>query len=160
LSVLIVLIPIMFSCESKTDKVIDIEAEKAAIQKVIDEHLDAVDSLDVNRILAVQTEDHLDLPPNMPRLVGKQAYKENFTQWIGFFENLKHKEMSFNVDEFVVSGEWAFQIGRYSTKFILQDDNVLQDEGNFVWFFKKDNDGNWKWARVISNSTIPIPNAE
>jgi len=48
--------------------------------------------------------------------------------------------MSFPVNEIVVTGDWAFQ----------------KDEGNFVWLFKKDNAGNWKWARVISNSTKPL----
>lgn len=58
--------------------------------------------------------------------------------------------------EFVVAGDWAFQIGTYSTKFTLQDDSLIEDTGNYVWMFKKDHDGNWKWARVISNSTIPL----
>ncbi len=160
LSLLILMIPVLFSCESSTDKVIDIEAEKAAIQNVIDEHMDAIDSLDVNRILAGQTEDHLDMPPNMPRIKGQEAYKEFFTPWIGFFESLKYKEMTFDADEFVVSGDWAFQIGTYSTKFVFQDDNAIEDEGNFVWIFKKETDGNWKWARLISNSTRPLPISE
>lgn len=64
--------------------------------------------------------------------------------------------MSFPVNEFVVTGAWAFQIGTYKTKLILHDDSVIEDEGNFVWLFKKDNAGNWKWARVISNSTKPL----
>ena len=134
----------------------DIEIEKKAIQMVISEHMDAIDSLDVDRLNEMQTEDIIDMPPNMPRLVGKQAYSKYFSTWIGFFKSLKQKEMSFVPDEFVVTGEWAFQIGTYSTKFTLQDDSLIEDAGNYVWIFKKDHDGNWKWARVISNSTIPL----
>ena len=37
----------------------DIESEKAAIQKVIDEHMDTMDSLDMNKLLDGLTEDHL-----------------------------------------------------------------------------------------------------
>ena len=140
------------SCQVK----IDIENEKNAIQTVINEHMDAIDSLDVTRILDCMTEDHVDMPPNMSRIVGKQAYSEYFSTWIGFFESLKQKEMSFEADEFVVSGDWAYQIGTYSTKFTLQDDSLIEDTGNYVWIFKKEHDGNWKWARVISNSTIPL----
>ena len=134
----------------------DIEKEKKAIQMVISEHLDAIDSLDVDRLLEGQTEDIMDMPPNMPRLVGKQAYSKYFSTWIGIFKSLKQKEMSFVSDEFVVTGDWAFQIGTYSRKFTLQDDSLIEDTGNYVWIFKKDHDGNWKWARVISNSTIPL----
>ena len=134
----------------------DIEKEKKAIQTVISEHMDAIDSLDVDRLLEGQTEDHLDMPANMPRLVGKQAYSKYFSTWIGFFKSLKQKEMSFVPYEFVVTGDWAFQIGTYSTKFTLQDDSLIEDTGNYVWIFNKDHDGNWKWARVISNSTKPL----
>ena len=134
----------------------DIEKEKKAIQMVISEHVDAIDSLDADRLLEGVTEDIIDMPANMPRLVGKQAYGKNFSTWIGFFKSLKQKEMSFVPDEFVVTGDWAFQIGTYSRKFTLQDDSLIEDTGNYVWIFKKDHDGNWKWARVISNSTIPL----
>ena len=134
----------------------DIEKEKKAIQMVISEHMDAIDSLDVDRLLEGQTEDIIEMPANMPRLVGKQAYGKYFSTWIGFFKSLKQKEMSFVPDEFVVSGDWAFQIGTYSTKFTLQDDSLIEDTGNYVWIFKKNHDGNWKWARVISNTTKPL----
>jgi ketosteroid isomerase-like protein len=134
----------------------DIEKEKKAIQMVISEHMDAIDSLDADRLLEGITEDIIDMPPNMPRLIGKQAYGKYFSTWIGFFKSLKQKEMSFVPDEFVVTGDWAFQIGTYSTKFTLQDDSLIEDTGNYVWLFKKDHDGNWKWARVISNSAIPL----
>lgn len=152
------LLPILliFSCNTQPQSNIDIEAEKEAIQKVVDEHLDAVDSLNVDRILAVQTDDHLDMPPNRPRIFGKEGYKEYFTPYIGFFKSLKDQATSFETDEFVVSGNWAFQIGTYYTKYLFQDGNVIEDEGNYVWIFKKESDGNWKWARVIHNSTKPL----
>jgi ketosteroid isomerase-like protein len=134
----------------------DIEKERQAILIVIGEHMDAIDSLDVDRLLEGQTEDFIEMPSNMPRLVGKQAYGKNFSTWIGIFKSLKQKEMSFVPDEFVVTGDWAFQIGTYSYKFTFQDDSLNEDTGNYVWIFKKEHDGNWKWARVISNSTIPL----
>lgn len=151
---LLLIVVTLLSIGACTPK-IDIEDEKAEIQKVIDEYLDAVDSLDVNRILAVLTEDHLALNSNGPRFVGKQAYKGYFTSWIIFSKDLKHKEMSFEKDEIVVSGDWAFQIGTYFTKFIRQDNSILEYEGNYVWLFKKDNEGYWKWSRTISNTTKP-----
>jgi ketosteroid isomerase-like protein len=160
LSLLILLILTMISCDNSSPSKVNLEVEKAAIQTIIDGHLDAVDSLDVTRLLNGMTEDHVEMPPNMSRLVGKQAYGEYFSTWIGFFESLKQKEMSFVPDEFVVTGDWAFQIGTYSTKFTLQDDSLIEDTGNYVWIFKKDNDGNWNWARVISNSTKQIPISE
>jgi hypothetical protein len=55
---------------------------------------------------------------------------------LDFSKTLKSKEMSFPVNEFVVTGAWAFRIGTYKTKLILQDDSVIEDEGNFGGFQK------------------------
>jgi len=156
-SLLTLILLLSFSCITQTDQIVDIESEKAAIQKVIDDHMDAMDSLNMNKLLDGLTEDHLDMPPNMPPIIGKEAYKEFFTSWIEFFSSLKDKDISFESDEFIVAGEWAFQIGTYSTTFITLEDNVMKDKGNYVWIFKKGPDGIWKWARVISNSTLQHP---
>ena len=96
------------------------------------------------------------MPPNVARLIGKDEYAEHVQSYLDFSKTFKSKEMSFPVSEFVVTGDWAFQIGTYKVKFTLQDDSVMKDEGNFVWIFKKDETGSWKWARVISNSSKPL----
>ena len=111
LSFLILSLLFVISCDNPSQNNVNLEAEKAAIQMVINEHLDAVDSLDVSRLLNCVTEDHVEMAPNMSKIVGKQEYGEYFSSWIGFFKSLKQKEMSFMPDEFVVSGDWAFQIG-------------------------------------------------
>ena len=154
------MIPVLFGCENTTEKATDIEAEKAKIQKVIDEHIEAIYPMDVNQLLAGTTDDFLEMPPNMPKIVGKEAYKEYCNTWKDFFETIKDQEMSFKKYESVVSGNWAFQIGTYSNKFILENDSVIEDEGNYVWIFKKESEGNWKWARSISNSTKSLPISE
>lgn len=56
----------MISCDNPSHSKVNLEDEKAAIQMVINEHLDAVDSLDVTRLLNCMTEDHLGMPANMP----------------------------------------------------------------------------------------------
>jgi ketosteroid isomerase-like protein len=119
----------------------------------IDAHFSYIDSYDLDKLLTLATTDVVEMPPNVPRIVGKDGYAGHLKSWLDLSKTLKSKEMSFPISEFVVTGDWAFQIGTYKTKFIFQDDNVIEDEGNFVWLFKKDSIGNWKWARVISNST-------
>jgi ketosteroid isomerase-like protein len=151
---LVILIAIM-SCKESSTTANNDEADKAAITDVIKKHLDAVDALDVPTILRCMVEDHVEMPPNTLKIVGKQPYADYFSTFAEFFKTLKDKEMSFIPDELIVSGNWAFQIGTYNTKFKLQDDNIIEDSGNYVWIFKKENDGTWKWARVISNSTKP-----
>ena len=143
------------ACQPKTIP-IDTEAEKAAIQKIIDAHFNYMDSYNLDSLLTLQTDDIVEMPPNVPRLVGKDGYAGHLKSWLDLSKTLKSKEMSFPINEFVVTGDWAFQIGTYKTKLILQDDSVVEDEGNFMWLFKKDSTGNWKWARVISNSTKPL----
>jgi ketosteroid isomerase-like protein len=148
---------IITSCQQTPKTIpVDIAGEKAAIQKVIDAYFNYIDSDNLDGVLSLQTEDIIEMPPNVPRLIGKDGYAGHLKSWLDFSKTLKNKEMLFPVSEFVVTGDWAFQIGTYKTKLTLQDDSVIEDEGNFVWLFKKDNAGNWKWARVISNSTKPL----
>lgn len=135
---------------------VDIAGEKAAIQKVIDAYFNYIDSDNLDSLLSLLTEDIIEMPSNVPRIVGKDGYARHLKSWLDFSKTLKSKEMSFPVIEFVVTGDWAFQIGTYKIKFTFQDDNVVEDEGNFVWLFNKDSTGNWKWAREISNSTKPL----
>lgn len=155
-NLLVLLLFFTVSCNQSTTQEEKLEADKTAIQAVIKKYLDAVDALDVQTILSCMVEDHVEMPPNMQKLVGKQPYADYFATFIKFFKTLKDKEMSFVPDEFVVSGDWAFQIGTYSAKFTLQDDSLIEESGNYVWIFKKEADGSWKWARVISNSNKPI----
>ena len=145
-----------YSCSNQSVQNEDIDSAKTEIQKVIDAHFEYLDSYELDKLLSLQTEDIIEMPPNVTRLVGKDEYAEHVQPYLDFFKTLKSKEMSFPVSEFVVTGDWAFQIGTYKVKFTLQDDSVMEDEGNFVWIFKKDNTGNWNWARVISNSTKPL----
>jgi ketosteroid isomerase-like protein len=151
---LIILLTVI-SCKQPVTTANNDEADKAAISAVIKKHLDAVDALDMPAILSCMVEDHVEMAPNTPKIVGKQPYADYFSSFVEFFKTLKNKEMSFIPSEFIVSGDWAFQIGTYTTRFKLQDDNVIEDTGNYVWIFKKENDGTWKWARVISNSNKP-----
>ena len=148
---------IIAACQPKPKTIpFDTEAEKAAIQKVFDEHIAALDSFDLDKLLSLQTEDIIEMPPNLPRIVGKEAYAEFCKPVLDFFRSLKSKEESFSQTEFVVTGDWAFKIGTYKSKNTLQNDMVMEDEGNYVFLFKKDSIGNWKWARVIYNSTKPL----
>jgi ketosteroid isomerase-like protein len=153
---LIVILIVPLSCVNKANQIVDIESEKAAIQNVVDAHFKYMDSYDLDKLLTLQTEDILEMPPNVPPLVGRDGYAGHLKSWLDYSKTLKNKEMSFPVSEFVVTENWAFQIGTYRVKFTTQDDNVIEDEGNFVWLFKKDSADNWKWARVISNSTKPL----
>ncbi|TLX70283.1 nuclear transport factor 2 family protein [Labilibacter sediminis] len=122
------------------------------MQLIIDEHLESVDELDSVKLLKSIADDIIEMPPNAKRITGIQDYQMYFSTWKEFIKTLKHKEMNFSPDEFVVSDNWAFQIGTYTTEFTLPNDSVLKDEGNYLWIFKKQA-GQWKWARVISNAT-------
>ncbi len=132
------------------------EAEKAAIQKIIDMHLEGVDKLDINLIAPHLAEDHLEMPANMDRISGVKPYLEYCQGFFDYAKNLKKHEMICKANETVVSGNWAFQIGTYTFRTVDSNDSVQEDKGNYVWIFKKDSANNWKWARVISNSTLPM----
>lgn len=154
--ILVFILITQFACNKQSNQNHELETAKAEIQRVVDAHFEYLDSQDLDKLLSLQTNDIIEMPPNMTRLVGKNQYSEHVKPYLDLFKTLKSKEMSFPVSEFVVSGDWAFQIGTYKVRFTLQDDSVMEDEGNFVWIFKREMNGNWKWARVISNSSLPV----
>lgn len=131
------------------------EADKAAIQKIIDEHMKGVETLDLRLILPNVAEDNIEMPANSERLIGKKPYQDYCQHFFDYVKTLKKHEMICTPDEFVVSGDWAFQIGKYTFKLVFPNDSITEDKGNYVWLFKKEAN-KWKWARVISNSTMPL----
>jgi len=119
MSLLIVTLIVPLSYINQANQIVDIESEKDAIQNVVNAHFKYMDSYDLDNVLTLQTEDILEMPPNVPPLVGKDGYAGHLKSWLDYSKTLKNNEMSFPVSEFVLTG-------------------------------------NWKWARVISNSTKPL----
>ena len=73
LKLLIILLLPMISCDNSSTTKSNLDVDKAAIETIIDEHLDALDSLDVERLLNCMTEDHVEMPAKYAKTSGQTS---------------------------------------------------------------------------------------
>lgn len=118
-------------------------AETAAHQ-AHENYVSAINSNNLDSMLAMMTDDVVFLAPNSPVMVGK----ENLLPWLeGYLQAFKtHWDKT--VEEFQVCGEWAFERYSYkSTDTSLEDGSVFKDTGWGLVIYHQDADGKWRVAR-------------
>ena len=149
--VLFICITILSIC-SCTKKV-DIEADIEAIKITHVEFDAALKAGDLDSWVSLFTEDAVQMPPNMPALVGKDAIRDFFQS---FFEQ-KDFEGGGLIEEVVVCGDWAFVRGTYAFTITTKaGGEPIRDSGKWVAFNKRQPDGSWKYHRMIYNSDLPL----
>ena len=156
---LVGLVLVLAGCAPAAPQV-DIAAEKAAIEKMLADWVDAANQggeAGAEGYASFVTEDATVLPPNAERIDGRESVREwvlQFTQAEDFSIDWKATDI-----EVAADGKLAYAIGTY--EYSLKDDggNPVSDKGKFVDLFKKQADGSWKRSVGIFNSDLPTPGA-
>lgn len=116
----------------------------------------AINTNDLDSLLAMLTEDVVYLPPNEPALVGKAAVRPWAAEYLKAFK-IHWEKTSL---EFVVAGDWAFERYSYeSTETPQEGGTPVEDTGKGLNIFHHDADGNWRVARDAWSSDLPLPTA-
>ena len=131
-----------------------IEADVAAISRVIDEGATALNAADAAGMVGRYTEDAVSMPPDRPVVIGQEAlrarYETTFDQ--STFEYTR------SVEEVVVAGDWAFgrwtDTGTVTTK-AVGEPSEISSKGIFI--MQRQPDGFWKITRAIWNNDTPPP---
>lgn len=130
------------------------EADVEAIKAVNQQCLSAIKAGDLDTIVDLFTDDGVFMLPNEPTLTGKDAIKSRLQTDMDKFTF----DESWASEEIVVFGDWAFDRG--SSKVIMtpkEGGDSIEDNGKYIWIFKRQPDGNWRYARCIWNSDNPPP---
>lgn len=135
---------------------VDIAAEKAAIEKMVSDWLEATNQVGeagADGYASFMTEDGVSLPPNTERIDGRPETRNmllQFTQAEDFSINWKATSI-----EVAADGKTAYAIGTY--EFSLKDaaGKPVSDNGKFLDVFEKQADGSWKCAAGAWNSNLP-----
>ena len=92
-------------------------------------------------------EDAVILVPNGPNLKGHEEI-------IRFFKNAPFKFQKFDVRDSHIegSGDMAFIQGQYDMTLNFNDTLTVNDKGNYLEIWKKNESGRWQCIRDISNS--------
>jgi ketosteroid isomerase-like protein len=103
----------------------------------------AINSNDIEKLMAVLTDDIVYQAPGAPEVVGKAAVREWIAGYLAAYET-KWEKTSIG---FTVSGDWAFE--RYTYKSTDRDrktGEVITDVGKGINIFHKGADGQWRVA--------------
>ena len=136
---------ICFGCgNTGSQQSTEMKAIEEAAHLTHQNYVNAINSNDLDSVMAMFTEDVVFLYPKASPIIGK----ENLRPWIGGYLKAFKTYWDKPVQEFVVNGKWAF--GRYSYKSTdtsLSDGSVIEGTGWGLIIYHYDTDGKWKVAR-------------
>ena len=119
-------------------------ATDAAAHQAHDAYVTAINSNNLDSLLGMLTDDVVFLSAHEPVMVGKAAVRPWLEGYLKAFKTHWDKP----VQEFVVSGDWAFERYSYkSTDTPLAGGAVVEDTGWGLVIYHRDADGKWRVAR-------------
>jgi len=132
-------------------------ADKAAIDRLREVHVAALNAGDAKGWAACFANDGVQMPPNFETNAGKAAIEG----WSKGFLGLFSCRFKLSVDEVQVTGDWAFERGRYDITLTPRaGGEPMGDNGKYITIYQRQADGGWKIARDIWNSDRPLPIAK
>lgn len=131
-------------------------SDSRSAQAIVDEahgrYVTAINTNDVDKIMAVMTDDVVFLPPNGPRMVGKDTIRPWVAGYVEAFDSRWKKTTL----ESVAFGDWAFEQYSYESADTPKGGGeTMRDVGKGLIIYHRDNDGVWRVARDAWNSDLP-----
>ncbi len=145
------------ACQPAADRT---EADVAAIQALVQAWGEAVEAGDVAGVVALYTDDILQMPPDAPANRGKQAVEQAFS---GFFEQFSVGATVpvEGTEEIIVADGWAIHLSEYILRITPKaGGEKIEQLGKVVVICQRQPDGSWKFAREIWNHNSPPPSME
>ena len=123
-------------------------ADIAAIKQLTQEHISAMASRDVAKLLQLNSDDVVYLPPGHAPIVGKAAVKEMFEMFFAQFSTI---QQSASPSEIEVWGDRAIAWGPEALKLTTESGQVIEMKGHGMSLMQRQPDGSWKFVRGINN---------
>lgn len=126
----------------------EVTANKASIEA----YAQAMEKGDMRTVASFYTEDAVLMPPNHPRIEGREA----ILTWLEKFPTMKE----FNIVSMKVDGlgDLAVVVGNVSMALAPEGaPEPIRDTVKFIEVRRKQKDGSWLIAEDIFNSDLPLP---
>ncbi|AOX99506.1 SgcJ/EcaC family oxidoreductase [Jeongeupia sp. USM3] len=130
------------------------DATTASITRQLNRYEQALNAADVERVMALYSDDGVFMPQHSPPSVGRAAVREAYQRVFGAIR----LDIRFRIDEISqLSHDWAFARTRSTgTVKVLGSDQPPGPEANQELFlFHREADGQWRFARYIFTTTNP-----
>ena len=134
------------------------EADRQAISRVREQEIATFSSGDVEKLLALVTDDAVLMPPNEPAVVGKEAARA----WLrNLYQQFKIEGSYTSTADLRVIGDWAFERMSFKLKLTpVAGGAPIEDVGKGFHVYRRQAGGAWKIAQDIWNSDKPAPTAK
>ena len=128
----------------------EIESVKAAIQALNEQWEKNFENHDLAGLVALFTEDCVRMPQGGPATVGRLALEAAYRQDFADVSKTQAR-VRLNAEEVIISGEYAFARGA-DTLIQDQDGKQLEETGKWLFVYRQQLDGTWKYHWVTFNS--------
>jgi uncharacterized protein (TIGR02246 family) len=136
------------------------EADVAAIQALVEAWSAAAETGDVAGVVALYTDDVVQMPPDAPASTGKQAVEDYYRSAFEHFSVGVTWPVE-GTEEIVVADGWAFYLSEYILKITPKaGGEATEDRGKIIEICRQEPDGSWRFAREIWNRNEPPPGPE
>jgi len=123
------------------------EKEQSEIKKVLFSYRDALNESNVEKVLALYTENGVFMPSSAPTAIGQEQLKGTYEFVFGNIQ----LNIEFYIDEIEIVGEYAFvRSTSKGTTFIHASGETVPEENRELFVLKKEN-GSWKIDRYMFN---------
>ena len=140
------------SAAAPLEAVDDVEAVTAAVNEIWEQYAASVNAGDVEGWISLWTDDGIQMRPNSPSIVGKEAIRARRESAAELFS----VEMEIINEEVQTSGDWAIARGIYTAVLTPKagGEETFVD-GKYMTLLQRQPDGSWKIYRDIFNSNVP-----
>ena len=140
--------------EPVVDEATSTEADVEAIKRVNVDLINALNAGDAAAAVALVMDDAVDLPPNRPAVIGREAIRSFVQSDFDLFTMNFAEE----VVEVEVAGDLAVIWTNYTVTLTFKNDGAqVTNNGKWLKVLKRQPDGSWKFSRNIWNSDNPPP---
>jgi uncharacterized protein (TIGR02246 family) len=128
----------------------EIESARAAIQALNRQWEINFENHDLAGLVALFTEECVRMPQGGAATVGRLALEAAYRQDFADVWNAQAK-VRLNAEDIIISGEYAFARGA-DTLVQDQDGKQMEETGKWLFVYRRQPDGNWKYHWITFNS--------
>lgn len=126
---------------------------KAAVEAATSAFHHALRTNDIETFMSYLAEDVVLMPPGEAPVRGKHAVG---TWYLGFLSQFRTSSLTLADQEIFLGDGWAVELGTYEWGLTPSGGGApIVDRGNYMQVWKRQGDGEWRFAREVYNSSVP-----
>ena len=126
----------------------------AIAHRAHEDYVNAINSNNLDSLMAMLTDDVVYQAPNGPEVVGKAAVREWGKAYLDAYTIHWEKRTL----DFIIAGDWAFERYGYKEHDVPKAGGAAMDDvGKGLNVYRRGADGRWRVARDTWNSDLPAP---